>query len=82
MSSTTENLDSLVEHRTFLLRELAENAQAYLASWQQLKMLSPDSEEHSDLLGYALAQARQLGMDVEDVAETEEKILEFPDDEA
>ena len=50
--------------------------------WQQLKTLSPDSEEHGDLLGYALAQARQLGMDAEDVAETEEKILELPDDES
>ena len=82
MSSTTENLDSLVEHRTFLMNELAENAQAYLASWQQLKTLPPDSEEHGDLLGYALAQAQQLGMDAEDVAKTDEKILELPDDDA
>ena len=63
MSQTTEKPENLVEHRTFLLDELAENAQAYLESWQQLKTLPPDSEEHADLLGYALAQAQQLGMD-------------------
>ena len=82
MSQTTEKPENLVEHRRFLMNELAENAQAYLASWQQLKTLPPNSEEHADLLGYALAQVRQLGMDVEDVAETEEKILELPDDES
>ena len=82
MSQATEKPESLVEHRTFLMNELAENAQAYLATWQQLKTLPPDSEEHDDLLGYALAQAQQLGMDAQDVAETEEKILELPDGES
>ena len=80
MSQTTEKPENLVEHRTFLMNELAENAKAYLESWQQLKTLPPDSEGHADLLGYALAQAQQLGMDAQDVAETEEKILELPDD--
>lgn len=82
MSEVIDSPEELGRQSKMLLEQLAINSKEFLATYEKLGEMPPESDEYAQIEGKLYAQVNQVRFDAEDVIEAmDAQVDEMPDDE-